>query len=139
MPRPAGWVADLLAVIIVGVYVGIALWLILTGKPNPDDWDRDMKIYAALTPLAGGAIGCVFGREVNRREADAYRRDAQRGRALAEAIRTTAERQATTLNRGAPAAATPANESDQPVTWTTSDKKPTLCSRWDDRGPIVRA
>ena len=114
MPRPAGWVADLLAVIIVVVYVGIALFLILTGKGNPDDWDRDMKTYAALSPLAGGAIGWVFGREVNRREADAYRRDAQRGRALAEAIRTTAERQATTLNRGAPAAATPANGSDQP-------------------------
>lgn len=114
MPRPAGWVADLLAVIIVGVYVGIALLLILTTKSNPDNWDRDMKTYAALTPLAGAAVGWVFGREVNRREADAYRRDAQRGRALADAIRTTAERQPTTPSRDASAAATPTNRSDQP-------------------------
>lgn len=113
MQRPAGWVADALAVIIVVPYVGIALYLIFTGKGNPDDWDRHMKTYAALTPLAGAAIGWVFGREVNRREADAYRRDAQRGLALAEAIRITAERRPKTPNPDAPAAASPANGSDQ--------------------------
>ena len=81
--KAPGWLADVLAGLIVLVYVGVCVWLIATGKGNPDDWDRHMKTYGALTPLVGAAVGWVFGREVHRQaaktaseEADKYRQEA---------------------------------------------------------------
>jgi hypothetical protein len=114
MRGPAGWVADVLAVVIVGFYTGLCAWLILVGKGTVDDWDRHMKIYAALTPLAGAAVGWVFGREVNRQAAVAYRRDALRGRKLATAVKTAAELRSATRKASAPVDGASNSESPEP-------------------------
>jgi hypothetical protein len=79
------------------VYVAVCVWLIVTGKGNADDWERNSKMFGSLTPLAGAAIGWVFGREVHRKAADdatkmakEYRADALMGRELAAKVKAAA-------------------------------------------------
>jgi len=50
-------------------------------------WDHWIKIFERSVPLAGLAVGWVFGKEVHRREADNAKEDANHGRELAGAVR----------------------------------------------------
>jgi hypothetical protein len=118
--KAPGWLADVVAGLIVLVYVGVCVWLIATGKGNPDDWDRHMKTYGALTPLVGAAVGWVFGREVHRQaaktaseEADKYRQEALNGRELAATIKSAAAMSVALDSGGAPGAGPPATDSSR--------------------------
>lgn len=64
-------------------------------RAKPDHWDHIVDIFEVLSPIAGLAVGFLFGKEVHRKEAetakDAARRnehEAKRGHALASAVRT---------------------------------------------------
>jgi hypothetical protein len=118
--KAPNWLAGSLAGLIVLVYVAVCVWLIATGKGNPDDWDRNMKTYGALTPLVGAAVGWVFGREVHREaaktasaEADRYRQEALNGRELAATVKSAAAMSVALDGEGAPGAGSPATDSSR--------------------------
>jgi hypothetical protein len=96
--RLARGVALLLAtVIIVGFAVLVALSYAHADTAGTDHWSHLVKILETVSPLAGLAVGWIFGKEVHRKEAQAakdaargYEKDAKRGHALATAVRTAA-------------------------------------------------
>jgi hypothetical protein len=47
--KAPGWLADVVAGLIVLVYVGVCVWLIATGKGNPDDWAEGIGYLSVLT------------------------------------------------------------------------------------------
>ena len=76
-----------LAVALILIYVLMGAVLLLTALEDPELWGREIKLLEALAPLAGAAVGWVFGREVHRKAAEDYRKDARNGLHLAGAIK----------------------------------------------------
>lgn len=79
------WLAGPVAVVIVATYL-VACVLLYLGADDAR-WDHWIRIFERLAPLAGLAVGWIFGKEVHRREADDAKSEANRGRELAGAVR----------------------------------------------------
>lgn len=77
------WVPNAVAIVIISAFLITCGWLITVASEDADVWDHHLKVFAAVAPAAGTAVGWVFGREVHRRAAQQYRRDALNGRELA--------------------------------------------------------
>lgn len=84
---PERIVSSSIAVALLLLYTLVGAVLLLTALHDADVWGREVKIFEALSPLAGGAVGWVFGREVHRKAAEDYRRDARNGQRLAGVIK----------------------------------------------------
>src|SRR4051812_24624053 len=85
LASPTRRFAELLAAMLVGVYLLACLGLYIEAGDNR--WDNRIKIFAALGPLVGLAVGWVFGKEVHRQAATDAKRDADKGHELAGAVR----------------------------------------------------
>ncbi len=97
---PTRWFATLVAAILLGVFLLACVLLYVHADDAPEPlWTHWIKIFEALGPLVGLAVGWVFGKEVHRREADDAKQTAKEfaqgahdGHALAEAVRAAAGR-----------------------------------------------
>ena len=96
---PTRWFATLVAAILLGVFLLACVLLYVHADDAPEPlWTHWIKIFEALGPLVGLAVGWVFGKEVHRREADAAKQTAKEfaqgahdGHALAEAVSVSTE------------------------------------------------
>jgi hypothetical protein len=61
------WFAELIAAVLVGGYLLACLLLYVSA--GDARWDNRIKIFEALAPLVGLAVGWIFGKEVHRQEA----------------------------------------------------------------------
>jgi hypothetical protein len=92
---PSRWLAMFVAIVLLAFFLaGCVLLYLRAGDASEDDWPKYIKIFEALGPLVGLAVGWIFGKEVHRREAEnatsranEAKRDADRGRELAGAVR----------------------------------------------------
>jgi hypothetical protein len=89
-------VGTLVAVTLVAALIVTGALLMITVH-DETLWGRHVKLFETLAPLAGGAAGWLFGREVHRKAAADYRRaalaykgHAQKGRDLARAVKYAA-------------------------------------------------
>jgi hypothetical protein len=72
---------------LLALYAAVGVVMLVEARHNADLWSREVHIFDALTPIATGAVGWVFGREVHRKAAADYKKDASNGQKLAGAVR----------------------------------------------------
>jgi hypothetical protein len=77
------WVAAVLLV----VYAAVGVVMLVEARHDPDLWTKEVHLFDALTPIATGAVGWIFGREVHRKAAADYKEDADNGKNLAGAVK----------------------------------------------------
>ncbi|MDT7764206.1 MAG: hypothetical protein QOC63_3626 [Mycobacterium sp.] len=88
---PSPRFAEMVAAVLVGGYLVACLALYIGA--GDARWDNRIKIFEALAPLVGLAVGWVFGKEVHRQQAadakhaaEVAKGDADKGHALAGAV-----------------------------------------------------
>jgi hypothetical protein len=68
---PSRWLAMFAAIVLLTFFLaGCVLLYLRAGDAAEDDWSKYIKIFEALGPLVGLAVGWIFGKEVHRREAE---------------------------------------------------------------------
>jgi hypothetical protein len=69
------------------VYVGVAIVMLVEARHDPNLWTKEVHLFDALTPIATGAVGWIFGREVHRKAAADYKQASDNGKLLAGAVK----------------------------------------------------
>jgi hypothetical protein len=97
VPWWSGVVATVAAVAFIAAFIGAGVVLCVTAK-DASLWQRHVKLFEGLAPLAGAAAGWVFGREVHRKAAAdyktaaaAYSKSSRKGLDLAAAVKYAAK------------------------------------------------
>lgn len=85
--RSVGALPSWVAIGLLAVYAAVGIVMLVEARHDPTLWGREIHLFDALTPLATGAVGWVFGREVHRKAAAEYRRDAVNGHKLAGKVK----------------------------------------------------
>lgn len=91
---PSRWFAMFVAIVLVLFFLAACVVLYLrVGHISNDDWSKYIKLFEALGPLVGLAVGWTFGKEVHRKEAenaatraDKERQDAERAHKRTDAL-----------------------------------------------------
>jgi hypothetical protein len=80
-------------VLVVFFLAGCVALYLRVGTTSENDWSKYIKIFDALGPLVGLAVGWTFGKEVHRKEAEnaatranEARQDAERAHKRADAL-----------------------------------------------------
>jgi uncharacterized membrane protein YgcG len=80
---PWQWQLVLAALLLV-VFVAIGVLMIATADTSDSIWKNRITIFSAFQSLVFGAVGWLFGREINRVPAELARVDAQEAKELAQ-------------------------------------------------------
>jgi hypothetical protein len=80
---PWQWQLVLAALLLV-VFVAIGVLMIATADTSDSIWKNRITIFSAFQSLVFGAVGWLFGREINRVPAELARADAQEAKELAQ-------------------------------------------------------
>jgi ABC-type transport system involved in cytochrome bd biosynthesis fused ATPase/permease subunit len=74
----------LVAALLLVVFVAIGVLMIITADTSDSIWKNRITIFSAFQSLVFGAVGWLFGREINRVPAEVARADAQEAKELAQ-------------------------------------------------------
>ncbi len=74
----------LAAAVLVVVFLVIGVLMIVTADTSDAVWKNRVTIFCAFQSLVCGAVGWLFGREINRVPAEVARADAQEAKELAQ-------------------------------------------------------
>jgi uncharacterized membrane protein YgcG len=80
---PWQWQLVVAALLLV-VFVAIGVLMIATADTSDSIWKNRITIFSAFQSLVFGAVGWLFGREINRVPAELARVDAQEAKELAQ-------------------------------------------------------
>ena len=80
---PWQWQLVVAALLLV-VFVAIGVLMIATADTSDSIWKNRITIFSAFQSLVFGAVGWLFGREINRVPAELARADAQEAKELAQ-------------------------------------------------------